>query len=59
MNSIELHGPECTCNKCTFGEVETIIDLTGTVAKKWSFYLKWKNSLKLPKIIQNKRRNVR
>ena len=33
MHSKELHGPECTCNECTLGEEETIVDLTGTVAK--------------------------
>ena len=39
MNSKELHGPECTCSQCTLGEEETIVDLTGSVAKDEVFAL--------------------
>ena len=52
MNSRELHGPECTCNECTFGEVETIIDLTGTVAKNEVFALNEKTHLSCQKLFK-------
>ena len=39
MHSKELHGSECNCPQCTLGEEETIIDLTGTVAKDEVFAL--------------------
>ena len=39
MNSKQLHGPECNCSQCTLGEEETIVDLTGTVAKDEVFAL--------------------
>ena len=52
MHSKELHGPECTCNQCTLGEEETIVDLTGTVAKNEVFALNEKNHLSCQKLFK-------
>ena len=54
MHSKELHGPECTCKQCSFGEEETIVDLTGTVAKDEVFALNEKNHLSCQKLFKIK-----
>ena len=54
MNSKELHGPECNCNQCTLGEEETIVDLTGTVAKDEVFALNEKVHLSCQKLFKIK-----
>ena len=54
MHSKELHGPECTCNECTLGEEETLVDLTGTVAKDEVFALNEKTHLSCQKIFKVK-----
>ena len=54
MNSKELHGPQCTCNQCTLGEEETIVDLTGSVATNEVFALNEKNHLSCQKLFKPK-----
>ena len=54
MNTKELHGPECHCSQCTFGEEETLVDLTGTVAKNEVFALNEKEHLSCQKIFKEK-----
>ena len=54
MNSKELHGPKCTCSQCTLGEMETIVDLTGSVAKNEVFALNEKEHQSCQKLFKIK-----
>ena len=54
MNTKELHGPECNCSQCTLGEEETLVDLTGTVAKSEVFALNEKDHLSCQKLFKTK-----
>ena len=54
MNTKELHGPECNCSQCTLGEEETLVDLTGTVAKSEVFALNEKEHLSCQKLFKTK-----
>ncbi len=54
MNSKELHGPECTCSQCILGEEQTVVDLTGSVAKNEVFALNEKEHQSCQKLFKIK-----
>ena len=54
MHSKEIHGPECNCNQCTFGEEETLVDLTNVVSKTEVFALNEKEHLSCQKLFKTK-----
>ena len=54
MHSKELHGPECNCSQCIFGEEETLVDLTNVVSKTEVFALNEKEHLSCQKLFKTK-----
>ena len=54
MHSKELHGPECTCSQCILGEEQTVVDLTGSVAKNEVFALNEKEHQSCQKLFKIK-----
>ena len=54
MHSKELHGPECNCSQCIFGEEETLVDLTDVVSKTEVFALNEKEHLSCQKLFKTK-----